>query len=151
MMAILKITRGYEFVSYNQKEQALILSAIEDIAKKLCMQWPEKKMIGTKYIGNEQLSFVDIGCNAEKFCSYLNFTLKDEKGDAYLNESGESVEITLDWDIVAAEHEQVDQSKLLPWFEPVPVFNEDGEQIDEEPVTDLTNKLQVWAGKKWIF
>jgi len=56
---------------------------------------------------------------------------------------------------LAVENETVDQSLLLPYFVDVPVFDfdDDGEYIQTgtEPVTELTDKLQVWAGKNWKY
>ena len=55
------------------------------------------------------------------------------------------------FDVVAVESEPLNQLELLPFFADVPVVDEDGEVTHYEPVTDITGKLQTFAGKAWTY
>ena len=67
------------------------------------------------------------------------------------DEKGKQIAFRLGWSVVACEDEKIDQNLLLPYFDPVPKFNEKGEKVGEDPVLDLTNKIQHWAGKRWMY
>ena len=57
----------------------------------------------------------------------------------------------LDWNILTSENETVDQGLIIPFMLDVLTYNEDGEQVGSEPVTDVTNKLQTYSGRNWSY
>ena len=71
------------------------------------------------------------------------------------DDQGKPLKRDLGVKVLAVAGEPVDQSLLLPYFDEVPVFavDEDGElQVTGyEQVTDLTGKLQTWAGREWQY
>lgn len=95
-------------------------------------QWPEAIMTGTQAAGGRQLVLV-----------YANATKQQLEQMIAVN--------VLDWDIVAAEDEQINQVDLIPFFSDVPVYDDEGNQTGVEPVVDLTGKIQTIAGHSWNY
>ena len=56
----------------------------------------------------------------------------------------------LDWTILASQDQAIDQSLILPFFLDVPSIDASGNVI-YTPVTDLTDKIQVYAGQEWTY
>lgn len=150
MMMILEITRGAEFQAYPPKLRGKIAQALKEYTRKLRLQWPEDRLLGTKSLGNKQLVLIDVPMTREQFASQLSFDLIDKDGSPVLND-GEPVTISLSWRVLAVENEPFDQSELLPYFKKRKVYDDDGNEIGTEEVTDLKGQLQYWAGKKWRF
>ena len=151
MMMILEITRGYEFQQYPPKLRGLIAKRLQEHIRKLKIEWPEDKMLGTKAIRNKQLVLITTPICRGELEKQFSFPLLDKDDEPVLDDNNEPITIQLDWNILACQRHPVDQAPLLPYFEAVPVFNEEGEQVGEEPVTDLTGKLQHWFGNNWIY
>ena len=57
----------------------------------------------------------------------------------------------LDWTILAAQDQAIDQDLLLPYFHDVVSIDPDTQEEVFTPVTDLTDKIQVYAGQKWTY
>lgn len=55
------------------------------------------------------------------------------------------------WETVAEEGVEIDQSLILPFMVDKPIFNEEGEQVGSEPVTNITDKLQTFSGRNWKY
>lgn len=123
MMYILKVPVGTDITTASEELQAAIRSVNG--------QYPESIMYGTEPVGGFQLVLI-----------YANANKADIEA---LIESFE-----LDWFIVAAQGEQVNQSLLLPFFVDVVTIDASGNETFS-PVTDLTNKLQVFAGLSWVY
>jgi hypothetical protein len=100
-------------------------------------------MIGTQPIDGKQLLFINVKASRLEVEAMTSQNAFDD--------DGKQVAFDLGWNVLAVENEIVDQSLLLPYFVDALMFDEEGEQVGTEPVTDLTNKLQVWAGKQWIY
>lgn len=135
MMMILEIDESAEFDQMPEDLQAAI--------QKAGINWPESRLIGTSPIAGKRLILVNSKVDKA--------TLTDLMNNDEFDEQGNQVKFNLGWSVVACENEPVDQSVLIPYFDDVPIFDDEGEQIGVEPVTDLTGKLQVWAGKKWMW
>ena len=132
---ILEISEGAEFDVMPEPLQKAI--------EKARIKWPESRLIGTSAIDGKQLILILSGVDKS--------TLTDLMNNNEFDENGEQIKFNLGWTVLACEGEQIDQSLILPYFDDSPTFDENGDQIGFEPVVDLTNKLQIWAGHKWTF
>lgn len=135
MMMILEIDEGTEF--------DLMSEDLQKAVQRAGIEWPESRLIGTSPLAGKQLILVNAKVDKD--------TLTDLMTVEQFDEEGQQVKFKLGWKVLACEGEPVDQLLLLPYFDDIPIFNDDGEIIGSEPVTDLTGKLQVWAGKKWTW
>lgn len=135
MMMILEVQEGSDIELMPDELKALIASVRGEFA--------EGVMIGTQPVDGKQLLFINVEANRDQIETMTSADIFDEDGN--------QIAFDLGWNVLAVENEIVDQSLLLPYFVDVPVFDEEGEQVGTEPVTDLTNKLQVWAGKSWLY
>ena len=135
MMMILEVQEGADIELMPDELKALIASVRGEFAEGI--------MIGTQPVDGKQLLFINVEASRLEVEALTNQNAFDD--------DGKQVAFDLGWNVLAVENEIVDQSLLLPYFVDVPVFDEEGEQVGTEPVTDLTNKLQVWAGKQWIY
>jgi hypothetical protein len=139
MMMILEVNEGADIELMPEELRAIIASVKGEFVEGI--------MIGTQPIGGMQLLFINVDASKVEVEALTN-------SDAF-DDDGNQIAFDLGWSVLAVENELVDQSLLLPYFVDVPVFeiDEDGEyvQTGTEAVTDLTGKLQVWAGKQWIY
>jgi hypothetical protein len=139
MMMILEVQEGADI--------ALMPDALKAAIAKVSGQFAEGLMLGTQPVGGMQLLFINVEASKAEVEALTN--------DDVFDDDGNQIAFDLGWSVLAVENELVDQSLLLPYFVDVPVFeiDEDGEyvQTGTEAVTDLTGKLQVWAGKQWIY
>jgi len=139
MMMILEVQEGANIELMPDELKALIASVRGEFAEGL--------MIGTQPVDGKQLLFVNVEATREQV-EFLT-------GSDDFDDDGNQIAFDLGWTVLAVENETVDQSLLLPYFVDVPVFDfdDDGEYIQTgtEPVTELTDKLQVWAGKNWKY
>ena len=94
------------------------------------------------YLGKE-LRLINPDIDATTLNAVTNNDLFDEDGNQY--------GFDLDWDVLAVENETVDQSVLLNYWIDTNVFDDEGDIIGTEPVSDLTGKIQTWAGKSWVY
>lgn len=134
-MMILEIDAGAEFDTMPESLQAAI--------QKAKIKWPESIMIGTEPVAGKQLVLILSGVDAA--------TLTDLMNNDEFDDEGNQIKFDLGWTVLAEEGEIVNQSSLLPYFSEVPVLDDNGDLTGYEPVTDLTDKIQVWAGKKWVY
>jgi len=139
MMMILEVTEGANIELMPDELKALIASVRGEFAEGL--------MIGTQPVNGLQLLFINVEASRLEVEAMSNQNAFDDDGN--------QIAFDLGWSVLAVEDEIVDQSLLLPYFVDMPVFdfdeNGDYVQIGTEPVTDLTGKIQVWAGKNWIY
>lgn len=124
MMFIFEVPEGTDITTMDNEVQKAVLSVRG--------QWPEAIMPGTQPVGGKQIVLVYADAVRQQLESLI---------DAF----------SLDWLIVAEESEQVNQAALLPFYIDAPVFDEEGKQTGAQPVTDLTDKIQVFAGRNWIY
>lgn len=140
MMMILEVQEGSDVALMPEPLLKLIASVRGEFAEGL--------MIGTQPVDGKQLVFINVDATREQIEAMTS-------ADIFDDETGEPIAFDLGWNVLAVENEIVDQSLLLPYFTDTPVFefdeNGDYVQIGAEPVIDLTDKLQVWSGKKWIY
>lgn len=111
------------------------------------IQWPENQMIGTKSYYGKLLVLIMTKLSRGKLNKWLHgaYPSRDEDGKPV------DVDLGLNWKILAVEGEAVDSETILKFMEDTPVFDEDGEQIGVEDVTDLTGKLQTFSGRSWTY
>ena len=121
---IIEIDEGTEFDSLPEDQQADIQSAN--------VTWPESQMIGTEAIDGKILILIATTASEVEL---VNMILSHD----------------LDWEVLVVEGEEVNQELLLPYYSYVPVFDEDGDQTGYEPLTDLTDKIQTFAGHQWSY
>jgi len=124
MMYIFEVPEGADVYALPEEVQQAVLSVRG--------QWPETVMTGTQAAGGRQLVLVF----AEASRAQLELLITAH---------------ALDWDIVAAEGEQINQVDLIPFFADVLTYDDEGNQTGSEPVTDLTDKIQVFSGRNWIY
>lgn len=126
---------------------ALMPEELQKLINEVSGQFAEGLMLGTQPVDGMQLVLIDANLTLDEFEALTNLDVFDDDGN--------QVSFDLGWSVLAVENELVDQSLLLPYFVDAPVFeiDENGEyvQTGTEAVTDLTGKLQVWAGKQWIY
>lgn len=132
---ILEISEGAEFdVMPEELQKAIMKAGIE---------WPESRLIGTSAVNGKQLILI--------LSTVDKAALEDLMNNDEFDGDGNQIKFDLGWSVLACEGEQVNQNALLPYFDDTPIFDEEGDQIGTEPVTDLTDKLQIWAGHKWLY
>jgi hypothetical protein len=139
MMMIIEVQEGADVALMPEELQKLI----NDVKG----QFAEGLMLGTQPVNGMQLVLIDANLTLAEFEALTNLDVFDDDGN--------QIAFDLGWSVLAVENELVDQSLLLPYFVDVPVFeiDENGEylQTGTQPVTDLTDKIQVWSGKKWLY
>ena len=135
MMMIIEVPESTSFATMPDEVK-------EQIAK-LGGQFVEEIMIGTQAVDGKKLIFTYVKADKATVELLTNNDLFDEDGNQYGFDLG--------WSVLATEGETVDQSLLLPYFADAPIVDSEGEITGYEPVTDLTGKLQVWAGKEWQY
>lgn len=120
---------------------------VKEAIGKGAIQWPESQMTGTKTYYSKRLLLIMTVLTRGELTRWLNkaYPSKDDQGRAA------NVDLGLDWKILAVEGETVQQETILKFMNDIPVFDENGEQIGVEDVTDLTGKLQTFAGHTWLF
>ena len=104
--------------------------------------YTSKIIAGTQPVDGKELQLISANCTADELMELTN-------NDAF-DEEGNQIAFDLGWNIVAVENEPINQALLLPYFSDVAVMGED-EEITYETVTDLTGKIQTWAGKQWVY
>jgi hypothetical protein len=139
MMMIIEVQEGADVALMPEELQKLI----NDVKG----QFAEGLMLGTQPVNGMQLVLIGANLTLAEFEALTNLDAFDDDGN--------QIAFDLGWSVLAVENELVDQSLLLPYFVDVPVFeiDENGEylQTGTQPVTDLTDKIQVWSGKKWLY
>ena len=102
-----------------------------------------QKITGTSAYEDKELRLIYADLTKEQVLGFITDDLFDEDGEQYSWDTG--------WAILATENETVNQGLLLDYYDDILVYDEDGELLSTVAVTDLTNKIQTWAGKKWLY
>jgi hypothetical protein len=125
----------------------LLSEDVKNVLQAFNAQLPDERLCNTKSVDGFELRLLMADVDPVTFQEVLALTYNtvDE------NDEDVSIDLGLEWDLLANSAEKVDQELLIPYFVDNVIFDEDGEQIDSEPVTDITGKLQSFAGKKWIY
>ena len=121
---IIRIDEGADFDSLPEEQQ--------DDIKTAGVKWPEGVMIGTKAVNGKIILLIVTSASE-------------------LELSGMILAHGLDWEVLAVEGEQINQALLLPFYSDAPIFDESGDQIGTEAVTDLTGKIQTISGHAWSY
>lgn len=128
---ILKIDSDVSFEELNPEVQEIITS--------LRITWPEAKMVGTKSYYGKQLILILCPVDGDTLSQWLSdgFEKIDDTGESF------KIDLGLNWSVVAEEGKPLDHDEILKYIEDDPDSG--------EPVTDITGKLQTWAGHKWTY
>ena len=121
---IVEIDENTDFDNLPEDQQVDIVSAH--------IHWPEGVMLGTGPVLGKTLLLIATTAKAEEIEAMIELH-------------------SLSWEVLAVEGVQVDQSLLLPYYLDRLIYDSDGEHIGDEPVTDLTGKIQTFAGKQWTY
>jgi hypothetical protein len=111
---------------------------------KLNGQFVEAMLIGTKPVDGKKLIFVSVDATAEQV-EYLT------NNDLFDQDTEEQIAFNLGWNVVATEDTPINQSLLLPYFLDDAVYDPETEETTYTPITDLTGRVQTWAGKQWLY
>jgi hypothetical protein len=135
MMFIIAIPEGTTF------------DAMPDELKKTIAKYKavfaDSRLVDTGVYLGKELRLINAEIDVATLLHVTNNDLFDEDGNQY--------GFDLDWEILAVENETVDQAELIDYWLDKPVFDDEGEIIGTEAVTDLTGKIQTWAGKSWVY
>jgi len=135
MMFIIAIPEGTTFEAMPEALQ-------KTIAKHKGV-FADSRLVDTGVYLGKELRLINADIDAATLNAVTNNDLFDEDGNQY--------GFDLDWDVLAVENETVDQSVLLNYWIDTNVFDDEGDIIGTEPVSDLTGKIQTWAGKSWVY
>jgi hypothetical protein len=124
MMYIIEVPEGTDVYTLDAEIQTAVLG--------VSGQWPEAIMPNTQAVDGRQV--VLVYADADKATI-----------EALILGAG------LDWLILAAQGETVDQAALLPFYLPVTTYDASGNESGAEAVTDLTGKIQTFAGLQWDY
>lgn len=116
---------------------------LQTAIRKAGIEWPESTMIGTSSHEGKKLILIQTSVDADTLTNLMNSEIFDDNGN--------QIAFNLGWQVLASDKEPINQSALLPYFDDVPVYDDEGNFNGFEPVTDLTGKLQTWAGKQWQY
>jgi len=135
MMFIIAIPEGTKFDAMPE--------ALQKTIAKYKGVFADGRLVDTGVYLGKELRLINAEIDAATLNAVTNNDLFDEDGNQY--------GFDLDWDVLAVENETVDQSVLLNYWIDKPVFDDEGDIIGTEPVSDLTGKIQTWAGKSWVY
>jgi hypothetical protein len=115
------------------------------------IQWPENQLSNTKVVDGKRLILILSYAKPNKLESWINEGFKFRaKGDRRPEEELETIDLGITWNILATEDKKVKQEDILPYIVDDVTFDEEENPI-YTPVTDLTGRLQTWAGRNWIY
>ena len=135
MMFIIAIPEGTTFDAMPE--------ALQKTIAKYKGVFADGRLVDTGVYEGKELRLINADIDATTLNAVTNNDLFDDDGNQY--------GFDLDWDVLAVENETVDQSVLLNYWIDKPVFDDEGDIIGTEPVSDLTGKIQTWAGKSWVY
>jgi len=135
MMFIIAIPEGTTFEAMPE--------ALQKTIAKYKGVFADGRLVDTGVYEGKELRLINADIDAVTLNAVTNNDLFDEDGNQY--------GFDLDWEVLAVENETVDQSVLLNYWLDKPVFDDEGDIIGTEPVSDLTGKIQTWAGKSWVY
>jgi len=125
----------------------LLTEDAKNVLQTVNAQLSDERLCNTKSLDGFELRLIMADVDPVTFQELLttDYNTVDESGEDV------SIDLNLDWTLLANSTEKVDQELLIPYFVDDVIFDEEGEQTGSEPVTDITGKLQTFAGKKWIY
>tara|TARA_R100000544_G_scaffold20565_1_gene10006 strand:- start:16660 stop:17085 length:426 start_codon:yes stop_codon:yes gene_type:complete len=121
---------------------------VKEVVNHLRGQYASGLMAGTKAVDGYKLKLVMLNADLDFFKDFLT-----DGYPMFDDESGEEVivDLGLDWEILASEGEPIKQDKILPFMLDKLEFDDEGEIVDYNPVTDLTGLLQTYSGRNWTY
>lgn len=123
----------------------LLSDNLKTALSKADIQWPEKTLTNTRAVNGRRLILILSSESVEVLGGWIS------NGYPVTIDGEESlIDLGIDWNILASEGETIDQSLILPFVVDDVTFDEE-ETPTYTPVTDLTGRLQTWAGRNWIY
>ena len=101
-----------------------------EIPKDLNLSWINSLLVGSRSYYNKMLILV-----------------LSDSGILELEDKFE--ELNLPWSVIAIEDEPLNIDEISPYMNDVPVFDEEGKQVDSIPFNDLST-IQTFSGHKWV-
>ena len=56
-----------------------------------------------------------------------------------------------DWIFVASEGVEIEPALILPYMSDISIFDDEGDVVSTEEVTDIKDKLQTFSGRVWSY
>jgi len=135
MMLIIAIPEGTTFDAMPE--------ALQKTIAKYKGVFADGRLVDTGVYLGKELRLINADIDVYQLEAVTNADLFDDEGNQY--------GFNLDWEVLAAQDEVIDQDLLLDYWLDKPVFDDEGNIIGTEPVSDLTGKIQTWAGKSWVY
>ena len=135
MMFIIAIPEGTTFEAMPE--------ALQKTIAKYKGVFASGRLVDTGVFEGRELRLIDADIDAVTLYAITNHDSFDDDGNQYGWDLG--------WDVLAAQDEVVEQYELIDYWLDTNVFDDEGDIIGTEPVTDLTGKIQTWAGKQWVY
>jgi hypothetical protein len=127
-------------------------SGLTDEARKAIQgakgQFPNGWLSGTKAVDGYCLKLLMCDITQDEFNDLIANGSQsiDEEGNVTFTPLG------LDWEVIACECESIDHSLILPYMAGIPVYDEENQEvISYDTITNITGKLQTYAGRKWQY
>ncbi len=116
------------------------------------IQWPENQLTNSKIVNDKRLILILSDVKPKKLERWISqgFKYRGKHNKHLLEDEVESIDLGISWNILAQEDKKIKQSDILPYIVDDVSYDED-ENPTYTPVTDLTGRLQTWAGKKWKY
>ena len=142
-MMIVKIPESTEFSGMPAELQKAI--------SRCGIEWPQAMMVGTMPVDGHKLILVNSAVDKPTLQEWINGDYPVTEANPITGLGAQYIQFGLGWEILAVEGETVSQAAILPYMADDVLLDEQGEVVGSSPVTDLTNRLQVWTGKKWEY
>ncbi len=133
MQLIIEINETDDFESFPDELKAALTDAGISI---------EMKLAGTKAVDGRILILTT--------SKYDDTVLNDLFNGEYMHEN-KTYNFDLGWQVVAEENVKINQGDILPFMSDINLFDDDGNATGFEVVTDITDKLQTFSGRNWVY
>jgi len=122
--------------------------AMKKAVKSVNAVFPSGRIVGTKAVDGYELKLIIASTTGEALNSLFEYGVHsfDKDGEPITTDLG-----LQDWAVLAEEGLQIDQGPILDYMVDVVSYDQEGDEISSEPVVDVTNKLQTYAGRKWTY
>ena len=143
-MMIVEIDAGIDLDNLSDELKQAIYSGL--------IQWPDNQLSNTKIIDGKRLILILSYVKPNKLEKWINEGFPYRvKGDKRPDEELEDIDLGISWKILAVENKVIKQADILPYIVDDSIYDENGDFVEFQPVTDLAGKLQTWAGRNWVY
>ena len=115
------------------------------------IQWPENQLTNSRVVDDKRLILILSDVKPNKLEKWLSdgFPYRS-KADKRPDDELDLVDLGVTWNILAVEGKAIKQADILPYIVDDVTYDEEENPI-YTPVTDLTGRLQTWAGRNWRY